>query len=155
MVETAFLADHLDTIPTLAEWFRAQWPGYYAQRSQADLEQDFHSEANRDGLPMRLVGFSNGALVGTIVLRERALATLSDFRPGLGGLFVPEIYRAHGIGTELVMAGMKMAREQGYAFVYATTSAASNILECLGWEVVKAVVHDDEQLTLYRCGLNA
>src|SRR5688572_20294252 len=24
-----FLADHLDTIPTLAKWFRDQWPDYY------------------------------------------------------------------------------------------------------------------------------
>ena len=97
MVETAFLADHLYAIPTLAEWFRAQWPDYYAQRSQIDIEQDFHLEANQDKLPSRLVGFTNGALVGTIVLRELALATLPDFRPGLGGLFVPKTHRAHGV----------------------------------------------------------
>ena len=64
-----------------------------------------------------------------------------------------ESYRGHGIGTELVRAGMKVAREQGYATVSATTVAAAGILERLGWDFVKTVIHQDGQISLYRCKL--
>ena len=53
MIEIAFLVDYPETIPTLTHWFRAQWPEYYAERTPADIAQEFYSEANRDGLPVR------------------------------------------------------------------------------------------------------
>lgn len=154
MVTIANLADHLYTIPTLAMWFRAQWPAYYAQQTQAAVEHRFQSEAARDGLPLRLIAFESGALAGTIVLREQAIDSLPDFRPGLGGLFVVESHRGHGIATELIRAGMNVARNQGYETIYATTAVAGGILERLGWRQIKAFIHQGEQHILYQCVLS-
>ncbi len=153
MIEIAFLMDCPETIPTLTQWFLAQWPEYYAQRTLSDIAQDFHAEANRNGLPIRLVAFVDSELVGTICLRSQATWTLPHYRPGLGGLFVAERHRGQGIGTELVNAGMKVAQEKGYKRVYATTVAARGILENLGWTLVQPVSHDGEQLELLRCEL--
>jgi RimJ/RimL family protein N-acetyltransferase len=153
MITIGFLADHPDTIPTLANWFRDQWPGYYAKWSQAELEQDFLEDTSRDRLPSRLVAFESNELVGTIVLRENGNEDLQEFQPELGGLYVVESHRGRGIGTELVQAGMKLALDQGYETVYATTVAATGILERLGWEFVKTVIHQDGQTALYRCKL--
>jgi RimJ/RimL family protein N-acetyltransferase len=151
MIETALLADHPQAIPTLAGWFLAQWPEYFAGRTPADLAQDFRLEANRAGLPIRLVAFSDGELAGTITLRERAIWTLPEFQPGLGGLLVAEQFRSRGVGTELVRVGMKVAGEQGYERAYATTVSARGILERLGWKFVQEVVHGNECLLLYGC----
>ena len=148
-----FLADYLDAIPTLVKWFRDQWPDYYANWSQAEMEQDFLEDAARDRLPIRLVAFESSELAGTIVLREGGSETLPEFQPELGGLYVVESYRGHGIATELVRAGMKLALDQGYEAVYATTVAAAGILERLGWEFIETVTHQDGQLALYRCKL--
>jgi hypothetical protein len=41
MIEIAYLADHIEVIPTLAKWFQAQWLAYYAGRTPADIAQDF------------------------------------------------------------------------------------------------------------------
>jgi RimJ/RimL family protein N-acetyltransferase len=153
MITIGFLADYLDTIPTLAEWFRDQWPDYYANWSQEEMEQDFLSDAFRDRLPIRLVAFASNKLAGTIILREDGTEMLPEFQPELGGLYVVESHRGHGIATELVRAGMKVALEQGYETVFATTLAAAGILERLGWEFVKTVVHWDGELSLYRCKL--
>ena len=153
MITIGFLADYLDTIPTLAKWFRDQWPDYYANWSQAEMEQDFLEDASRDRLPSRLVAFESNELVGTIVLRENGTETLPEFQPELGGLYVVESHRGHGIATELVRAGMKLALDQGYETVFATTVAASGILERLGWKFIKTVLHEDGQLALYRCEL--
>ena len=154
MIEITFLVDYPETIPTLIDWFRAQWPTYYAKRTPADIAQDFRSEANRDGLPVRLVAFAEDELAGMITLRDQATWTLPEYHPGLGGLLVVERHRGRGIGTELVRAGMKAAREQGYQSVYATTVKARGILERLGWERIQAVSHSDEQQLLYRCELD-
>jgi len=78
---------------------------------------------------------------------------LPEFQPELGGLYVVESRRGHGIATELVRAGMQLALNQGYETVYATTVVAAGILERLGWEFIKTVVHEDGQLALYRCKL--
>ena len=153
MIEIVFLVDYPKAIPTLTHWFCAQWPEYYAVRTPADIAQDFCAEANRDGLPVRLVAFADGELAGTITLRDQATWTLPAYHPGLGGLLVVAQHRGRGIGTALVRAGMNVAREQGYERVYATTVTARGILERLGWKLVQTVSHGDEQLLLYGCTL--
>ena len=152
MITIGFLTDYPDTIPTLAKWFRDQWPDYYADMSQEQMEQDFLEDASRTRLPSRLVAFESDELVGTIVLREQT-ETLPEFQPELGGLYVLESHRGHGIATELVRAGMKLALDLGYETVFATTVVAARILERLGWEFIKTVIHQDGQLALYRCKL--
>ena len=153
MITVGFLADYPDTIPTLASWFRDQWPDYYAGWSQAEMEQDFLEDVSRNRLPSRLVAFESNEPVGTIVLREQGTEMLPDLQPELGGLYVIESHRGHGIGTELVRAGMQLALDQGYETVYATTVVAAGILERLGWKFIKTVTHQDGQLALYRCKL--
>jgi GNAT superfamily N-acetyltransferase len=151
MITIGFLADHPDTIPVLAAWFREQWPDYHASMSQAELEQDFLEDASRDRLPIRLVAFESSELAGTIILRVQGGDAPSEFQPELGGLYVVESRRNRGIATELVRAGMKLARQQGYETVYATTVAAAGILERAGWQFVKTVVYEDGPVALYRC----
>jgi RimJ/RimL family protein N-acetyltransferase len=153
MITIRFLADHLDTIPTLAKWFRAQWPDYHADMSQEEMEQDFLEDASRDRLPIRLIAFESSELAGTIILRENGTEMLPEFQPELGGLYVVESHRNHGIATELVRAGMQVAREQGYETVFATTVAAAGILERLGWEFLQTVAYQDGPTGLYRCKL--
>ena len=153
MITIGFLADHLDTIPTLTKWFRDQWPDYHADISQEEMELDFLEDASRDRLPIRLVAFESNQLAGTIILRENGSAIPPEFQPELGGLYVVESHRGHGVATELVRAGMQLAHKQGYETVFATTVVAAGILERLGWEFLKAVVHEDEELSLYCCKL--
>lgn len=151
MITISFLADYPDTIPTLVTWFRDQWPDYFADWSPEEMAQDFLEDCSRDRLPIRLVAFVGNELAGTIILREQGNETLSEYQPELGGLYVAASQRGCGVGTELVRAGMKLAHVQGYETVFATTVAAANILERLGWEFVKTVVHDDGELSLYHC----
>lgn len=153
MIEIGFLVNNPETIPTLTDWFRDQWPAYYAGRLPEDIANDFHAEANRATLPVRLVAFVDGALAGTIALRRHAIRTAPEYQPGLGGLLVAEAYRRRGIGTELVRAGMALARELGFCGVYTTTTTAEGILARLGWHHLQTLTHEDELLQLYHCDL--
>jgi GNAT superfamily N-acetyltransferase len=153
MLKIAFLADHEDTVPVLARWFRAQWPDYFAGRPLAEIEQDFHAEANRNSLPTRLLAFVDDQLAGTIVLRARAFGDLPAYSPGLGGLYVAEPYRRRGVGAELIRAGMDLSRAQGYETVYAATSVAYGLFQRLGWELVETIAEGQDRLGIYRCVL--
>jgi RimJ/RimL family protein N-acetyltransferase len=153
MITIGFLADYLDTIPTLIQWFRDQWPDYHAHMSQEEMEQDFLEDASRNRLPIRLVAFESNQLVSTIILRDNGSAMPPELQPELGGLYVVESHRKHGVATELVRAGMQLAHKQGYETVFATTVVAAGILKRLGWEFLKTVVHEDEELPLYGCKL--
>jgi len=153
MISIRFLADYPDTISTLVKWFRAQWPDYHAAMSDEEMEQDFLEDASRDRLPIRLIAFESNELAGTIILRENGRDMLPEFQPELGGLYVAEPHRGHGIATELIRAGMQVAREQGYEAVFATTIAAAGILERLGWEFLQTVMYQDGPTGLYRCKL--
>ncbi|OHB62128.1 MAG: hypothetical protein A2167_02400 [Planctomycetes bacterium RBG_13_46_10] len=150
MSQIVYLADHAEVIPTLAEWFQSEWPIYYAQRTLVDIVQDFYADLNHNELPIRLVAFLAGELVGTIVLREIVLETHPEYRPGLGGLYVAKPHRRCGIGTELVQAGMLLAQRVGYNVIYTTTNVAGGIVERLQWEWIESVLHHGEQITLYR-----
>jgi len=154
MITIDFLADHLDTIPTLAKWFRVQWSDYFADWSQEQMEKDFLEDTSHTSLPCRLVAFESGKLVGTVILRDSNTEMLPEFQPELGGLFVVESHRGHGVGTALVQGCMKLAIEQGYKTIYATTVNAAGILERAGWEFVKLIEHGDERLKLYQCKLD-
>lgn len=153
MSTIGFLADHLHTIPTLVKWFRAQWSDYYADMSDEEMTQDFLEDISRNSIPTRLVAFEANEVVGTIVLRGSGTETFPEHEPELGGLYVVETQRGHGIGTDLVQAGMKLARDQGYTAISATTVKAAGILERLGWEFIKTVQYPDGEVSLYRCKL--
>lgn len=152
MLTIGFLADYLNTIPTLINWFREQWHDYYADMLQAEMEQDFLEDASRERLPIRLVAFESNELVGTIILRDQN-EKLAECQPELGGLYVLESHRGQGIATELFQAGMQLALDQGYKIVFATTVNARGILERLGWEFIKTIVYEDGQVALYQCKL--
>lgn len=153
MSTIGFLADHLHTIPTLVKWFRTQWSDYYADMSDEEMTQDFLEDISRNSIPTRLVAFEANEVVGTIVLRGSGTETFPEHEPELGGLYVVETQRGHGIGTDLVQAGMKLARDQGYTAISATTVKAAGILERLGWEFIKTVQYPDGEVSFYRCKL--
>ncbi len=48
---------------------------------------------------------------------------------------------------------MKIASDQGYQTIYARTVVGADILEPLGWALIKTVFHRDEEISLYRWDL--
>jgi len=54
-------------IPTLAEWFHAEWNGFDG-RSITETEAQLRSCLNRDLLPITFVAFSDSNVIGTVSL---------------------------------------------------------------------------------------
>lgn len=147
----AYLADHPEAIPTLARWFQEDSPDYFAGWSAVEMARHFQPWLHRDRLPLGLVAFEQGEVVGCIVLREKALDREPVHSPGLGGLHVAGSHRGRGIGSELVKAGMDAARALGYDVVYTGTGTAAGLLERLGWEAMESLDYHGYPVVLYRC----
>jgi GNAT superfamily N-acetyltransferase len=150
VIEIAFLAGHPDCIPTLARWFRDEWPGYYGDRPLADIEDDFRRESHRDVLPIRLVAFEDGVLAGTAVLRDSALDGHEDYSPGLGGLYVHPSMRSRGVASALIAACTRLAGELDLGDLYTATATAQGLVERLGWRRIATLRHESEKLAIYR-----
>lgn len=153
-VQVGLLTEHRDAIGVLAAWFIAQWPSYYAKRARRDVEKEFEAGMNTDRLPVVLLAHEAGTPLGTITLRERAMTDLPQYGPGLGAFYVSPNHRHRGIGTALVEAGMRTARQIGCAELYATTAAPGRIFERLGWTTLGPLLHRGEAINLYRCLVN-
>ena len=150
VISIELLADHSDCIPTIAEWFVAQSPEYYAGRSRRDVEDGLAGEMNRDRIPLRLVALNGTKVVGTVVLRKYAGHSEPPLEPGLGGLYVAEGNRRRGIGTALVVVAMEWALQMGMDRLFATTATAGRIFEALGWKQDGFADYGNERLSIYR-----
>ncbi len=150
MIHIDFLADHPEFVHTLAEWFRIQWAVYYHSQTLEEVAMELSEGANRKHIPIRLLALEDEKLAGTIILRHLADPSDPASSPGLGGLLVHVDFRHRGIGTMLIEAGTRLAAEQGYLEVFATSGPASGILERLGWQQLKMVIHGDELLGMWR-----
>ena len=145
------LKDHQQHIPTLAGWFKEEWPDYFQGQSlEAIAEAQFASRLNDRTLPMSLLAYENEYPVGTVALLQESITTHKHLGPWLGGLYVHPSYRHKGVGSELVRAGLGRAQGLGFDCIYAGVSKAEDHYVSQGWEVTERVIYFDKPLTILR-----
>ena len=142
------LAEHPEFIPTLAFWFKSEWPDYYHDRTAESIEEDFRERANRDAIPIAYVAVDDGELIGTMALAAESITTHPHLSPWLCALYVLPDHRKRGVGTALLQAGMEDAKRLGYDELYAGTAVAEAMLLRLGWETLEVGPYHGEQLAV-------
>ncbi len=137
----AYLADHPHVAPVLAEWFYQEWAYLHPGRTQADVERAIAERANKDRIPLALVAFEGGELIGTVCLKVHE-GDRQDLTPWLAGLYVAKPWRGRGIGAALVAAIEKTARDLGKDRLYLYTPDAENFYARLEWQVRERTVYN-------------
>lgn len=84
----AYLADHKEVIPVLAQWFYKEWAYLHPGKTLADVEQFIGERINTNKIPLALVVFDNQELIGTVCLKVHDMDTHLDLSPWLAGLYV-------------------------------------------------------------------
>jgi hypothetical protein len=84
----AYLTDHKEVIPILAQWFYKEWAYLHPERTLADVERLIRERANIDRIPVALVAFEGQELLGTVCLKVHDMDTRLDLTPWLAGLYV-------------------------------------------------------------------
>lgn len=148
-VRIGYLVDHPDALPTLERMFQSEWAAYYGDAGPGNALQDLVSYSNRGGLPVGMVAFLGSEPVGVAALKADSISTHKHLTPWIGGGMVAPRFRRQGIGACLVSAVEDVARNLGYTTVYSGTSTANSLLLREGWQLMEAVQHDGEWLSIY------
>ncbi len=128
------LADRPDLIPTLTDWFAAEWEPYYGAGGPGDAGSDLRGCLNRDTLPVALVALdADDTLLGTAALKEESVGSELGVGPWLAAFLVAPEHRGRGVGTALVAAIEGEAARLGFAEIYTSTDTADGILKRRGW----------------------
>lgn len=148
----ALLADHPEVISTLAGWFAAEWGGPDLGAAAARYRRSLPARANRDRLPLCLLGFIGDDLVATATLKFRELEYSPDADFWLGSVYVREDRRRRGHGTAIVAAAEELAATRRFTplYLYAPTKEAFYLRR--GWRTVGRTMADGKPAAIMRAG---
>ena len=133
----AYLADHPEAAPVLAEWFSSEWdepPGM----SVAAAAERLASLASHDRLPICLLGLVDGDPVATATLKFREIEFSSEADFWLGFVYVREKVRGLGYGRAIVTAAEAVAVAAHFTPLYLHTPSKESLYRRLGWQTVGA-----------------
>ncbi len=143
-----YLADHQSLIPTLAEWFYAEWSHLHPGKSREDIQHIISLRINRDKVPMTLVALQENELIGSVSLKIYDMDNRPELTPWLASLYVREDCRGRGIGSKLVTAIEDRSRVLGVKILYLFTPASEAYYAKRGWQVMERVLYHTFPVTL-------
>jgi GNAT superfamily N-acetyltransferase len=134
----AYLADYPEAAPVLAEWFSSEWSDGTPEMSVTALTEYLSSAANRDQLPICLLGLVDGDPVATATLKFREIEYSPAADYWLGFVYVREDVRGFGYGSAIVAAAEAVAVAAHFTPLYLHTPLKESLYRRLGWQTVGA-----------------
>lgn len=143
-----YLADHKDDIPILVRWFYEEWDYFYHDQTLEDIERLIGERTNKNKIPVAMVAYIGKELVGTVCIKENDMDTRLDLTPWLAGLYVSVSRRKQGIGSKLVLAIEKKAKELGVKKLYLYTPESESFYSKLGWHIKEKTKYHGYPVTI-------
>jgi predicted N-acetyltransferase YhbS len=137
MYQLGYLADHLEFIPTIAQWHFQEWGHYRAGDSVERRVERLTEAANRRQVPTVIVAYEGERVLGSAMLVACDMQTRQDLTPWVAGVYVAAEERGKGIGAALVERVVEEARALGYAKLYLFTFSTEKYYERRGWKLVE------------------
>ena len=151
------LANYLDALPSLRDWFELEWAPYYGPDGPGDAARDLRESCNREKLPIALVAIFGGEVVGTASLKSESVSTHKHLTPWLAALFVRPEFRRRGIAERLITAIENKAQELGFHSIYVGTGEGSGTPESSlrkrGWEFIEKEPYFVSEVSIFRKAL--
>jgi GNAT superfamily N-acetyltransferase len=134
-----YLANHPELAEELARFSWNEWPSIYEHRGQtfADALRTYQERTNVDSIPLALVAFAGGKLVGTVSLKDDDLEIRPEIKHWLGGLFVVPEWRGRSVASALMRRATEEARRLKVLRLFLWTSSAEGLYLKLGWQPVE------------------
>jgi GNAT superfamily N-acetyltransferase len=129
-----YLHDVPEHVETVATWIFETFPLEFETMSfEAWLEIVKHPERST------FVFVQNGQALGTATLDFEDLPPRDNLTPWLASVYVSPEFRARGLGTLLIEAVEKEAREKGFQQIYLHTSDRADFYAKRGWAILDRV----------------
>jgi len=134
-LEFVFLADRVDAIPVVSEWYFDEW-GHLSECDSIERMQDrMQGYMNRDDIPFSLLAVDGNEVVGAAHLKLHELVeTFPDEEHWLGGVYVAPGHRGKGYGSQIIERIVEIAPEYGIRSLYLQTEKLDGgLYKRLGW----------------------
>ena len=143
-----YLADHPEFLATLAKWHHAEWgylrPGDSAEARIARLQ----GSANRDRIPLTVVGLDDRVLLGSASLVLHDMDTRLELSPWLASVFVGADHRRQGVGAQLVRRIMSEATALKVPLLYLYTVHSEKFYANLGWSLQEHTAYREQNVAI-------
>jgi GNAT superfamily N-acetyltransferase len=147
-MQIAYLADHPEFIPTLAQWQHAQF-GYLAPQVTVDQRVErLQTHLGQAGIPTTFVAMLRDRLAGSASLVAQDMSSRGDLSPWLASLYVAPEYRKRGLGTALVRRVAQEAQALGVATLYLYTPDQEAFYARRGWSTMEQVLYRGYRVTV-------
>ncbi|WLQ14211.1 GNAT family N-acetyltransferase [Hahella aquimaris] len=150
-----YLADAPEAVPALAASFETEWPDWYGPQGPGDAEADLRQFCSRDALPVGMVAFWGGELVGVAALKAQSIATHPHLGPWAAAGWVKPELRRRGLGAALLTALEGAALALGYNRLYCGTATSASLMRRCGWRFLEELHYHGEKVGLYCKALGA
>lgn len=147
------IAEHPEHIWTLAKWFQEEWDYQHPELTIEARARELELKQSTMELPMTLIAFRDGQLVGTYSLDLDDMTTHRHLSPWLANVYVAEPFRGRGIGTLLMKDGLVRAKELKIPTLYLLTADLADWYESFGWQTIEKVMYCGELETVMRIEL--
>jgi len=129
------LVDSPEATPVLARWFVEELFPWYGPDGQGNAKGDLAACRSKNELPICMVALGiDETVLGTVFLKEDSVGSELGVGPWLAALLVAPNQRARGIGTMLIEAIERQARDMGFDVIYVSTDSARPVFTRLEWE---------------------
>ena len=136
-----FLAERVEFIPTIAQWYFNEWGDYAPGNSLEKTVERIYGKLNRSHPPLHVVAEQDGRPVGVGQLKLREMKEFPEREFWLGSVYVPEPHRGHGIASLICSRIAEVARSFGIDKLYLQTEHLDGGLYAhLGWRPLEKVV---------------
>lgn len=149
-VEFAFLADHAELVPTVAQWWFDAWPKAGARLD--DLVERVTANLHKDTIPAQIIALAKGSVVGSAVLKQHELPDrYPELKNWLGSVFVCQAARGKGIGSALCARVIDLALEFGLPALHLQTRDTSGGLYArLGWRTLDRTSSEGREILIMK-----
>jgi predicted N-acetyltransferase YhbS len=150
------LADHPDTIPTIARWHFDQWGRKSPTRSRTSAAERLRGHLRRDATPLTMVALAGGEVVGSAALVCQDMKDARpELSPWLADVFVDPARRRRGVASALVAALVAKARALGVETLHLYTPDQEHLYARLGFVVRERMDYRGERVALMALDLRA
>ena len=135
-----YLADNLEFLPVLANWFFEEW-GYLEKERTFKKEMDnLRKYLNKEKVPLILLAVENEELLGAAQIKYHEMSIYPDKEHWLGGVYVSKNHRGKGIARQLIQELINIAVSLNIKKLYLQTQKLDGgLYRRMGWKPIEQV----------------
>ena len=149
-----YLSDEAGEISKVAGWLYQEWGHLVEGRTLDTAHEKVKQSLSPNHIPLTLVCYLDGELVGTAGLDHSDMSTHPEFEPWMVSVYVEAGHRKKGIGTALCQRIVDELKRRNLKTAYLFTPDQEKLYSRLGWKTILREEYRGEQVAIMKIELD-